>query len=260
MQLVGAGSPATRGVDPVDDVGLGRLDLAVVVDAVVGPVEHRVAGRAAALDVHVGEHLVDDVVAHPLEHEERRLGGPLPGGRARHDVGPRRDVARVVGDDLVDGLAEGLQHLAVALVGDDLALVEPGRREHLGPVGIGVRRLRAREAHDHEPERVGQRRGGGEHGLDLGGRCAGDHACEVEVGRVLGCDLTGEQRGLAALRVPEHDGVVRRLGLRDPLRGAHHVERADGPRSRPRGTGARPACRGPRSRWRPPRTPVRSDP
>ena len=176
--------------------------------------------------------------------------GRLPAEFSCSSVLDQRDRQRVVREHRPGRARVRLQDRVGALRRRDVGLGQRRGREHRRGVGVGVRGVEAFGAHDEVAGGALDRAGERQDLLDVGGGCGGRDAEHLQLRRVRRRQLAGEQRRLAALRVPEHQDVVARRRWRrgSSRRGRRRALRA--PRSRRRGTGARPACRGPRSRWR----------
>ena len=138
------------------------------------------------------------------------VGSPLAKPRSRARIGGSLGQLLVVGEDAALGDlldqrdGDGLEHL-----------IELGARVDVAPRDhrIGGQQL-ARGAVEVALEQLGQ----------LGRRRRVGDPDEVELGRVVRCQLAREQRRVTALGVAPHRDLLAGARLREPLRGPHAVE------------------------------------
>ena len=146
----------------------------------------------------------------------------------------------VVGEDaaLGDLLDKGHGHRLEHLV-ELRARVDVAPRDH----GIGGQQL-ARGAVEVALEQLGQ----------LRRRSGGRDPDEVELGRVVRCQLAREQRRVTSLGVAPDRDLLAGARLRQPLRGRARCRAQPAPRWRRRGTDGSLAFRARGSRWPSPRS------
>ena len=182
------------------------------------------AGRAPLLlEDRVGPRQ-HDLICQPLADHDGHVGGQGWRRLLVDDGLPCRRVQRI---DLEERLPELVAGQALergkvdALVGEALVVVDARLRHDALELKLRIAVLPGDEclrsddpADDPVPLRLDDRG-------QFGGRCRRRHADELEVRRLLGCEVAGPQGAVAALRVTE-DGVARTR-----LRFGHCTDGAD---------------------------------